>query len=147
MKNKLTLSLVFAISLSIGLSKAQEKLIAYQQLPQPAKNFIEKQFSDLKVSVISLEKELLQGNTFNVLFTNGTSLEFDKKGNWTELDGKMNPIPAQLIPPTIVSHIQKSFPNNHIVQIKKEKTGYEVELTNGIDLKYNRKGEFIKIDD
>ncbi len=147
MKNSIKLGLTLVLSMTIGLSNAQEKLITFKELPTIARTFVEKQFSKLKISVVSLEKEILQGNSYKVRFTDGTSLEFDKKGNWTEIDSKKNAIPSHLIPSNIVSHVHKSFPNNEVVQISKESNGFEVELTNGLDLKYNRKGDFIKIDD
>jgi hypothetical protein len=33
------------------------------------------------------------------------------------------------------------------VKIKKSSRKYEVEISNGLDLEFNKKGEFIRIDD
>jgi len=34
-----------------------------------------------------------------------------------------------------------------IKEIKKKRTGYEVELSNGLDLEFNSKGKFLRMDD
>ena len=71
----------------------------------------------------------------------------DKNGNWTEVDAKKNAVPHSIIPASIREYVKKSFPNNEIVQISKDSREIEVELTSGIDLKFNSKGEFIRVDD
>ena len=47
----------------------------------------------------------------------------------------------------IAQYLQKRYNNMPIKEIKKKRTGYEVELSNGLDLEFNSKGKFLRIDD
>lgn len=56
-------------------------------------------------------------------------------------------VPAKLIPANIANYVNKNFKGATIVKIDKEHYGYEVELSNGLDLKFNCNGSFMMIDD
>ena len=58
-----------------------------------------------------------------------------------------NPVPTALIPQPIVAHIQANFPDAMIVKIDKERYGYEVELANGLEMKFNKQGVLTEMDD
>ena len=59
----------------------------------------------------------------------------------------MNAVPQVLVPEAIAAYVQATFPNNVITKIDKERYGYEIELSNDMDLKFNKKGNLIGIDD
>nr|WP_242499231.1 PepSY-like domain-containing protein [Flavobacterium sp. 140616W15] len=46
----------------------------------------------------------------------------------------------------IVSYINTNFANTTITKIDKGTWGYEVNLSNGLELEFNSKGNFIRID-
>jgi hypothetical protein len=125
----------------------QEKVIEVNNLPKAAQSFISSNYGNDKVALVKSEKELMQSIEYKVVLASGIELEFDSKGNWTEVDAKSKSVPQGIVPAKIKSYVQKSFPNNNIVQINKDSKGYEVELTNGIEVKFNKNAEFIKIDD
>ncbi|GGH16123.1 hypothetical protein FAZ19_06060 [Sphingobacterium alkalisoli] len=131
----------------VTVGKTQEKIIQLAQLPQPAQLFIKTYYSKTAVSYVTLESEFLSEKEYKVVLANGVKIEFDGKGSWTEIDAKLNAVPPNIVPVSIHAHIKKSFPNNNIVQISKSIRKYEIELTNGLDLEYNKKGEFVRIDD
>ena len=78
---------------------------------------------------------------------NGTEVDFDKKGNWDNVDCKTKAVPASLVPAAIAQYVKAHYPNTVIVKIDKERGGYEIELSNDLDLKFNSKGKLIGIDD
>lgn len=127
--------------------KAQDKIISLDQIPVTAKNLVKEYFSDLEVSYVKEEVEYLMIKEYVVKFKNGEEIEFDKKGEWKEIDMKKGEVPSAIIPTQILNYIQKSFPDTHIMEIKKNTRNYEVEISNGLELKFNRNGEFLKIDD
>src|SRR5690606_10925981 len=115
-------------------TQAQDKVISFNQLPQAAHNFIKKHFDAQKVSYIKEDSNCMSGNDYEVKINDGKKLEFDSKGNWTEVDMDKSAIPAGIVPENIIAHVNKAFPNNSIVQIVKSSRKYEVELSNGLDL-------------
>ncbi|HMR20163.1 MAG TPA: PepSY-like domain-containing protein [Sphingobacterium sp.] len=126
---------------------AQEKLITFNQLPKAAQNFVTKYYDQKNVSYVKLENEFLSSKEYEVRLHDGKKIDFDAKGNWKEVDCNKDAVPAEIVPGAIVTHVNKSFPNNTIVQISRSSKKYEVELSNGLDLEFDNKGKFLRIDD
>ncbi|GGE95876.1 Putative beta-lactamase-inhibitor-like, PepSY-like [Chishuiella changwenlii] len=133
----------------LGLSAftfAQDQMISFNQLPQKGQKFINTYFNSKNVSAVTLDKDYFSKD-YEVILKNGTKIEFDGSGNWTEVDGKRNTIPTGFAPDKIVAYVKKSFPQTSIIKIEKNKYSYEVELSNGLDIDFDGKGNFVKIDD
>ncbi len=117
-------------------------MIPVEQLPQAAKTFVKKYFP--QNTIIYAERELL---SYEARLDDGTEIDFDRKGNWDKVDCQFNPVPSAIIPAPILNYVQKTFPNAEIVKIDKERHGYDIELSNDIELKFNKKGAFMGMDD
>lgn len=141
-----TLSIVGLLAVSSAVN-AQDKIISLSQLPKQAQNFIKTYASKLVVSYVKLEDELFSKKSYEVKMQDGSEFEFDKNGNWKEVDLKHKAVPSALVPQSVKAYIAKSFPNNNVVKIARKSFKYEVELTNGLDLEFNSKGKFLRIDD
>ena len=81
-----------------------------------------------------------------MVLQNGTKLEFDKKGNLTEIDCKLGIVPAKLIPQAIRNYLKENYPAQAVKKIEMNKNEYEVELANGLDLTFNKHFQVIDID-
>ena len=79
--------------------------------------------------------------------SNGTKVEFDRKGNWKKVDAHQQSIPAQLIPAHIATHIKTNYPGTQITKIDREVYGYEIELSNDLGLKFCKTGTLLAMDD
>ncbi|HNU58503.1 MAG TPA: PepSY-like domain-containing protein [Aquaticitalea sp.] len=129
------------------LTNAQESVITKSELPQTAQKFISAHFPNSTVDYVKMDKEILSTD-YTVRFTDGTELEFDSNGEWTEVDGKRTAIPTEFIQKSILVHVKEKFPNTHIVKIEKGRFGkQEIKLSNGLELEFNSKGIFKRIDD
>ena len=116
-------------------------------LPSTAKTFTETYFPDaVYKSATKLKTPSVNGTVYDVSLANGFEIDFDANGNWTEIDGGTQAIPTSLIPEKINTYIAANYPNLFIVQIKNEKTKYDVELSNGLDLVFTSGGDFVRID-
>lgn len=140
-----TLSVIGLMAASLAVN-AQDKIIQLSQLPKQAQTFLKAHGATNGISYIKMEDELFK-KSYEVKMNDGSEFEFDKNGNWKEIDLKHKAVPAALIPKPIKVYVAKSFPNNKIVKISKESSKYEVELSNGLDLEFNSKGKFLRIDD
>ncbi len=136
--------MIFTAGISLN---AQETIIKQSELPKTAQDFISKNFSGKKV--IQAEKDSgITKTEYEVRLDDGTKIEFDGKGNWKEVDGKDKAaIPTGFISDKITSYVSKNFPTHKISKIEKDAAKIEVELTNGLDLKFSSNGDFLKIDD
>lgn len=146
MKRMNKLFLIVAIATLSLTAQAQDKIVTFDQLPKAAQNFVSTYYDINQVSYAALDKEFLS-TSYKVKLNTGVEIEFDDKGDWTEVDADHKAVPSQIVPAKILASVKKSFPNIEIVQISKSSRKIEVELANGIDLIFNKKGEFIRVDD
>lgn len=129
------------------LANAQDKIITLSELPRTAQAFVKSYASVSDISYIKMEDKLFSKKSYEVKMKDGSEFEFDKNGAWKEVDMKHKAVPSALIPSAISAYVAKSFPQNKIVKIARKSSKYEVELTNGLDLEFNSKGKFLRIDD
>lgn len=122
-----------------------DKPVTIDQLPTKAKSFITEYFSNEKVALAKEEKDFWN-STFEVIFVNGNKLEFDNKGNWTEVNCKYSSVPEKIVPSAIMSYIKKNYPDCKVLTIEIEKNRTEVKLSNRVEVTFNKNNEVIDID-
>lgn len=143
---KKLLSLMFvAIAISMNSCTAQEKIIRFEQLPAKAQEAVKTYFNIDNISYVKAETEFTR-TAYEVVFNDGSSLDFNTAGDVEKVDCKRNQVPDGLIPAQILTYIQTNHPNNFITEYKKERSKYEVELNNGLDLIFNKNLQFVGID-
>lgn len=140
------LSVMAALFLVTAVS-AQNKIISPNELPKKAQSFLNKHFSNQTISFVSLDRNYLMSKEYDVLLANGTKIEFSSDGAWEEVDGELQTIPTAFIPTSILQYVKRSFPNTQITKIEKDRSGYDVKISNGIGLEFNSQGVFKRIDD
>lgn len=127
-------------------SMADDRMIPVSQLPATVNTFVTKNFPGKTITYAEKDVEF-GGTKYEVMLNDGAKIEFDKKGNWDNVDCKTKAVPASLVPAAIAQYVKAHYPNTVIVKIDKERGGYEIELSNDLDLKFNSKGKLIGIDD
>lgn len=140
--------ILLTVSLFMGLGTifaGHDHPIKVEQLPEKAQKFLTTYWNDVKVVKAEMDKDGLEV-TYDVYLENKTNIEFDKKGEWKEIKSPMAEIPKGVIIQNIVDYVANNYSGSRIEKIKREHHHYEVELTNDIELRFNKKGEFKRID-
>ncbi len=133
-------SLLLVVSISTACAD-DEKTIDFTKLPNVAQQFISTHFPQDDVTHVTSDKD-----DYEVRLSNGTKIEFQKNGEWSDVDCTPNPVPASIVPEAIATYVTQNYPNAHIVQIDRDKRDYEIDLSNGLDLVFDLNGNFIRID-
>ncbi|MCL7987851.1 PepSY-like domain-containing protein [Sphingobacterium sp. lm-10] len=124
----------------------QSKSISVRDLPQKAKHFLQVYYSRTGVASISSDVESwFRSDAYHVLLQDGKRIEFDEQGNWREVDGHRKPLPIALVPEQVLTYLARSFPKTDVVRMRRKAEKYLVAISNGLELEFNKKGEFIKI--
>lgn len=146
---KLLIILLLAIGAVTHVSAFDKYTLDRNNLPEAAREFLNEHFPKAKVSMIKVDKHLLKKTDYDVKLVNGTKIEFNNAGKWTSVDCKTREVPQKIILKPIRNYISKNFPQTFVTSIKKKSSGYEVELNDGIELKFNLLGGFksMKMDD
>ena len=142
---KTLLALSLLLTIGIAASADNDKPIEVSQLPSTAQTTLKSYFSDRKVALAKEESDLLDKN-YDVIFTNGDKVEFNSKGEWTEVQCRQSSVPSALVPSQISSYVKTNYPDMKIVEIERDSKEYEVKLSNGIELTFNKKYKLIDID-
>ena len=135
------------VALVLLMSACSDKHVTADQLPEPVKAFLQQNFPGQTVSYAEKDLEMT-GYQYDVFLADGTQVEFDTNNDWDKITGTItNPVPTALIPAPIVTHLQANFPDALITKLDKDNYGYEVELANGLELKFNQQGALMEVDD
>ncbi|MBR6264206.1 MAG: PepSY-like domain-containing protein [Prevotella sp.] len=125
---------------------ADDMIIPASQLPAAATNFVKTNFPGQVISYASVDRDF-SGTKYEVTLNNGVELDFDKSGTWDKVDCNFSAVPANLVPANIANYVKTNFPGTSIIKIDKERYGYDIELSNDLELKFNKKGQLMNIDD
>ncbi len=85
--------------------------------------------------------------SYDVIFTTGEKLEFDKSGDWTEIQCKASEVPVQVLPAEIRSYVSSTYPDAKVLEIERDGKEYEVKLSNGWEITFDNQFRVIDIDD
>lgn len=140
------IALVCLVAFQVSAVADNDKPINVTQLPTTAQQTIKKYFSNKKVALAKQETGIFE-KSYDIIFNNGEKVEFDRNGNWTEIDCKMSSVPANLIPAKITQYVKSTYPGTKILKIEKDDNRYEVQLSNRLEVTFNKNFQVVDIDD
>lgn len=141
---KFVLTGIFAFMMV--MTACSDKPVAAEQVPEPIKVFVQQMFPGQTITYAEKDQEVT-GAKYDVVLTDGTRIDFDADDVWDKVEATMaNPVLTALVPAPIVTYIQSNFPDAMILKIDKEHNGYEVKLSNGMVIEFNRNFQVIDVD-
>lgn len=116
-------------------------------LPPAARTILSNNFK-AKVNHIKIDKDLGRISEYDVVLNDGSEISFDRNGNWKDIEvARTSSVPKALVPSAIATYVKKNQPKANIIGIEKEHNGYTVDLSNGVEMKFNSDGKFLRYDD
>ena len=132
--------------MTLNVSAGNDKPIQVTEMPKSAQQFIKNHFANQSIAMAKVETEFMDKN-YDVIFTNGDKVEFDKKGKWTKVDCEHSQVPQAIIPMAIQHYVAKNYPDAKVVKIEvTDRKGYDVDLSNGFDIEFDKKMNVRDID-
>lgn len=144
MKKYLLIFTLVALAASVAL--ADDKPATIDNLPPKAKHFLKEYFPDVAVSLVTQDDDLLY-KEYGVVLANGAHIDFNSSGEWQEVEMQQGALPEGIIPMPVAESVKKNYPNAHIVRIERDRRSCEVELSNGLELTFDKHGRLRGIDD
>lgn len=146
MKRIFIMTLALLMFVNLSACNDSKKTIAFDQLPQTAQTFVNTHFADKQVSVVFIETS--GRDEYEVLFADGASIDFTSNGDWEEAkDRDADGLPTHFMPTSMVAYVATTFPGTSIVKVSKERSKFDVELSNGVELEFDKAGNFLRFDD
>lgn len=146
---KLVVALMCMCAMVVDSARADnDRPIDVSQLPQQAQQFLSTHFADAKILLATIETGLFEKG-YEVRMVGGQKVEFDRNGEWSEVDCQQSAVPAAIIPDFIAKYVAETWPGTVVVKIENDKRRreYEVDLSNRLELKFNYNGVLVEIDD
>lgn len=117
-----------------------------QAVPEAVYAFVKQYFPSATIAGVEIDSEH-GGMEYDIYLSDGTEVDFDANNQWDKVDCHTKAVPAALVPQAIATHVKNNYQNMAITKINKEYHGYEIELSNGLDLNFDKSGRFMGIDD
>lgn len=135
---------LFALNLAVWADK--DKPIHVTEMPKEARSFIRNHFAGQSVATAKVDDDF-RSKGYDVVFTNGDKVEFNKKGKWTSVDCEHSQVPQAVIPVAIQKYLATNYPDAKVLKIEvTDHKGYEIELNNGFEIEFDKKFKVIEID-
>lgn len=142
MKKILTAMSVVLISIACA---ADDRPVVFEQLPAPAKEFINANYPGEKISYTVVDDDLIRPD-YTVRLANGVEIQFDNSGALEKISARTG-VPASVVPVQIADYVKSNYPEAVITDYEIGRREYDVELSNGLELKFNGKFRIIGLDD
>ena len=139
---KALLLLIAVLTLGFSAKADHDQVITFNQLPATAQALLKEHFADKVPLIVTMDWD-----DYTIVYDSGEKVEFDKQGNWKEIDCRSSFVPTALIPEQIKANVKTSFPGTTIIKLDRNRRGYEVKLNNGLEIEFNRSFQVIDIDD
>lgn len=138
-------ALLFA-GITASFAGDRERPITLDKLPAAAQEFLAANFKDVTLAY-AVEDPKFIGSEYEVIYTDRTEVDFESNGEWSSVERKYAAVPAAIVPVQIADYVKKSFAGESIRKIDRDKYTWEVELSNGLEIKFDRNFQVIDIDD
>jgi len=138
---KLNIIAAFVAILCFGMTKAMA------QNTNPAiTQFVTQYFPNATVQMVMPDDD-----DIDVVLNDYTKIEFRLNNEWKKVDCEhstmFTAVPATLVPEQITAYMAANFPGAVIKKLEKKFRGWEIELNNGLEVKFNNSFNVIDIDD
>lgn len=137
-------TLAISVMIAFTACAGNDRPAQLTDLPNAAQAFVKKHFTAEKPVLVTIDKDVT-GNTYEVSFSSGNSVDFDRRGEWKEVECRPE-VPTAIVPAQILKLVQNNYPEAKIIKIDRDKRGYEVELSTRIELKFDKNCNLIEID-
>lgn len=124
--------------LLIAWSVEFERIVPAAKLPTEAQSFLRQAYPDADVALVRWDLDELRV-TYTAFFADGTRVAFRRNGEWKSIEGKFRPVPEGTVPPPIADFVARNFAGAQVYEIARGRRAWKVELTNSVELTFDRK--------
>ena len=108
--------------------------------------FVTQYFPEATIQMVMPDED-----DIDVVLSDYTKIEFRLNNEWKKVDCEhsttFTSVPATLIPEQITAYVNPNFPSTLIKKIEKKYMGWEIELSNHLEIKFNNNFKVLEIDD
>lgn len=124
---------------------ADGRPVSIDRVPTAARNFISANFPSDNIAYATVDDDLIYPD-YTVMLESGMKLEFTSGGALDKIEAGRAGIPVSVIPVQIVEYVERHYPGASYSSYDVGRRSYEVELSNGMELKFNSNFALVEVD-
>ena len=143
---KMFLLLVVSIMAVMPMLADNDKMITREELPEKTQMFIDEHFANVDILYAKAERDMGVITSYDVVLEGDVKIEFNRSGEWESVDCNRGRVPDSVLPKAVLDYVAKKFPKAYVVEIERNMMGYDVKLSNDLDLEFDKSGKFLRVD-
>ena len=143
---KMFLLLMTVVLAVMPMMADNDRMLTKEELPEKARMFLDRHFDQSEVLYAKAERDMGVVTSYDVVLEGDVKIEFNRSGDWTSVDCEKGQVPNGVLPRGVLDYVTKRFAEAYVVEIEKGLRGYEVKLSNDIDLEFDKDGKFLRVD-
>ena len=143
MKKVLFAALLSVLCLSVFAKGKQP--IAFKALPDKVQEEVKKNLPEQQIQFITAKKELGRYQ-YTFLLEDNSTYVFDSKAQLRYVEDPKG-VQDVFVPEKVLKYVQTTLPNTSITEYKVESGCLRATLNNKMELVFNKKGKFLRIED
>ena len=141
-KIKFLLLTAMVMTMSLTMSADDDdRVITFDQLPETAQAFHKAHFATKVPLLVTADWD-----DFTIRYESGEKVEFDRTGNWKDIECYNGKVPAEAIPEQISAYLNQNYPGKSVIKLERHRSVYEVKLNNGLEIEFNRNFQVTDMD-
>ncbi len=131
----------------IGLASCDyhDRVVDKGDMPTKTTMFISDYFPGCDIVSIDKDRDL-GGVSYDVVLEGDVKIEFNRSGDWTSVDCEKGQVPDSVLPQEVLDYVRKRFARVYVVEIERGVMGYDVKLSNDLELDFDKSGKFVRVD-
>ncbi len=123
-----------------------DRPLTVQELPAASQQLLQQAFPESRVAYAKVSNDWFE-KEYKVVFVDGSKVEFDRRGEWKQIECKYGQVPPTLVPQPILDRVQELFGTCGVISIERDRRGYEVKLDNRVEASFDKAFRMVDLDD
>lgn len=146
MKRISIIALLITVLCSAACAARGKQPLAFAALPQAVQDSVLLHYTADQVQFSTGEKTMPKHFEYELRIDDGTKMQYNQRAVLEKISNKAG-VKEAFIPAGIMQYVRETFPNAVITEFKRSPMKQEVELNNDLELVFNKRGQFLRIED
>lgn len=128
----------------ILISCEKEDNLPLTSIPSEISNYVSTHFPDNPIINAIKDTDGFE-LTYDTTLEGNFFIEFNRKKEVIDIEG-LTKLPDSVIPAKLLGYVTSNYPDNFIIGWEIDDRNQQIKLANGLELKFNMNGDFLRID-
>lgn len=136
--------ILLAILPLLFASCEKEEIITDNDIPSEILSYTDNHFPENPIMQVVKDSDGWE-LSYDITLDGGFFLEFNRKKEVTDIEG-LSMLPNSVIPAKLLTYVETNYGENFIIGWELDDRNQQIKLDNGLELEFNMKGDFLRID-